>query len=177
MKIRPLVADDLPPIQQIYAHHVLHGTGSWEWEPPSLVEMTNRAQAVQKKGLPYLVAEVAEQIAGYAYASPYRPRAGYRFTLEDSVYLHPEFSKQGIGLQLLQELLAQCGALGYREMIAVVGDSANHASIRLHERAGFLEVGVFQNIGFKFGHFLDSVYMQAQLNAPENSPVNPSNIT
>ena len=77
----------------------------------------------------------------------------------------------------MQELLAQCGALGYREMIAVVGDSANHASIRLHERAGFLEVGVFQNIGFKFGHFLDSVYMQAQLNAPENSPVNPSNIT
>ena len=123
-----------------------------------------------RKGLPFLVAEVAEQIAGYAYASPYRPRAGYRFTLEDSVYLHPEFSKQGIGLQLLQELLAQCGALGYREMIAVIGDSANLASIRLHERAGFVEVGVFRNIGFKFGRYLDSVYMQAQLNAPENPP-------
>ena len=138
--------------------------------------MTDRAQAVQKNGLPYLVAEAAEQIAGYAYASPYRLRAGYRFTLEDSVYLHPEFSKQGIALLLLQELLPHCGALDYREMIAVIGDSANHASIRLHERAGFVEVGVFRNIGFKFGRFLDSVYMQAQLNAPENSPMNPSNI-
>ncbi len=176
MKIRPLVAEDLPQLQQIYTHHVLHGTGSWEWEPPSLVEMTDRAQAVQEKGLPYLVAESTEQIAGYAYASPYRLRAGYRFTLEDSVYLHPEFSKQGIGLLLLQELLSQCGALGYREMIAVIGDSANHASIRLHERAGFVEVGVFRNIGFKFGRFLDSVYMQAQLNAPENPAVSPYNI-
>ena len=129
-----------------------------------------------KKWAAFLVAESTEQIAGYAYASPYRPRAGYLFTLEDSVYLHPEFSKQGIGLLLLQELLSQCGALGYREMIAVIGDSANHASIRLHERAGFVEVGVFRNIGFKFGRFLDSVYMQAQLNAPENPPLNPSNI-
>ena len=170
MKIRPLVAEDLPQIQQIYAHHVLHGTGSWEWEPPSLAEMTARAQSVQERKLPYLVAEVAEKIAGYAYASPYRPRAGYRFTLEDSVYLHPEFSKQGIGLQLLQKLLTQSGALGYREMIAVIGDSANLASIRLHERAGFVEVGVFRNIGFKFGRYLDSVYMQAQLDAPENHP-------
>ena len=166
MKIRTLAAEDLPQIQQIYAHHVLHGTGSWEWEPPSLAEMTARAKSVREKELPFLVAEVAEQIAGYAYASLYRPRAGYRFTLEDSVYLHPEFSKQGIGLQLLQELLAHSGALGYREMIAVIGDSANLASIRLHERAGFVEVGVFRNIGFKFGRFLDSVYMQAQLNAP-----------
>ena len=163
MKIRPLVADDLPQIHQIYAHHVVHGTGSWEWEPPSLEKMTVRAQSVQEKGLPFLVAEVAEQIAGYAYASPYRPRAGYRFTLVDSVYLHPEFSKQGIGLQLLQELLAQCRSLGYREMIAVIGDSANHSSIRLHERAGFMEVGVFRNIGFKFGRYLDSVYMQTHL--------------
>ena len=163
MKIRTLVAEDLPQIQQIYAHHVLHGTGSWEWEPPSLEEMNARAQSVQEKGLPFLVAEVAGKITGYAYASPYRPRAGYRFTLEDSVYLHPEFSKQGIGLQLLQELLAQSGALGYREMIAVIGDSANHSSIRLHERAGFMEVGVFRNIGFKFGRYLDSVYMQAHL--------------
>ena len=168
MKIRPLVAEDLPQLQQIYAHHVLHGTGSWEWEPPSLVEMTDRAQSVQKNGLPYLVAESTEQIAGYAYASPYRPRTGYRFTLEDSVYLHPEFSKQGIGLLLLQELMLQCGTLGYREMIAVIGDSDNHASIRLHERAGLVEVGVFRNIGFKLGRFLDSVHMQAQLNAPEN---------
>ena len=170
MKIRTLVAEDLPQILQIYAHHVLHGTGSWEWEPPSLEEMNARAQSVQEKGLPFLVAEVAGKITGYAYASPYRPRAGYRFTLEDSVYLHPEFSKQGIGLQLLQELLAQSGALGYREMIAVIGDSANLASIRLHERAGFVEVGVFRNIGFKFGRYLDSVYMQAQLDAPENHP-------
>ena len=176
MKIRPLVAEDLPQIQQIYANHVLVGTGSWEWEPPSLAEMTTRAHSVEEKGLPFLVAEVALQIVGYAYASPYRPRAGYRFTLEDSVYLHPEFSKQGIGLQLLQELLAQCGALGYREMIAVIGDSANHSSIRLHERAGFVEVGVFRNIGFKFGRYLDSVYMQAQLNAPDNTPLDPSNI-
>ncbi len=176
MKIRTLVAEDLPQIQLIYAHHVLYGTGSWEWEPPSLEEMTARAKSVQEKGLPYLVAEVTEKIVGYAYVSPYRSREGYRFTLEDSVYLHPEFSKQGIGLQLLQELLAQCGALGYREMIAVIGDSANHSSIRLHERAGFVEVGVFRNIGFKFGRYLDSVYMQAQLNAPDNPPLNPSNI-
>ena len=112
MKIRPLVADDLPQIQQIYAHHVMHGTGSWEWEPPSLEKMTVWAQSDQEKGLPFLVAEVAEQIAGYAYASPYRPRAAYRFTLEDCVYLHLEFRKQGIGLRLLQKLLAQCRSLG-----------------------------------------------------------------
>ena len=97
MKIRLLVAEDLPQLQQIYAHHVLHGTGSWEWEPPSLAEMTDRAQAVQKNGLPYLVAESTEQIAGYAYASPYRPRAGYRFTLEDSVYLIQNSASKGLG--------------------------------------------------------------------------------
>ena len=96
-------------------------------------------------------------------ASPYRPRAGYRFTLEDSAYLHPEFSRQGIRLQLLQELLAQSGALGYREMIAVIGDLANYFSIRLRERAGFVEVGLFWNIGFKFDRFLNSVYLQANL--------------
>ena len=96
-------------------------------------------------------------------ANPYRPRADYRFTLEDSVYLHPEFSKQGVGLQLLQELLVQCGWLGYREVIAVIGDLANHFSILLHERAGFVEVGVLRNIRFKFDRFLDSVYLQANL--------------
>ena len=117
----------------------MHGIGSWEWEPPSLKKMTVWAQSDQEKGLPFLV---AEQITGYAYASPYRPRAAYRFTPEDSVYLHPEFRKQGIGLQLLQELLAQSRSLGYREMIAVIGDSANHSSICLHERAGLMEVGV-----------------------------------
>ena len=126
MKIRSLAAEDLPQIQQIYVHHVLHGTGSWEWEPPSLAEMTARAQSVQERKLPYLVAEVAEKIAGYAYASPYRPRAGYRFTLEDSVYLHPEFSKQGSGFNSCRNYW-RSWALGYREMIAVIGDSANLA--------------------------------------------------
>ena len=176
MKIRTLVAEDLPQIQQIYAHHVLHGTGSWEWEPPKPCGNDRSGPVSPRKEATLSCCGSCQKIAGYAYASPYRPRAGYLFTLEDSVYLHPEFSKQGIGLQLLQKLLAQSGALGYREMIAVIGDSANLASIRLHERAGFVEVGVFRNIGFKFGRYLDSVYMQVQLNAPENFPLDPSNI-
>ncbi|MGA1600146.1 MAG: GNAT family N-acetyltransferase [bacterium] len=166
MRIRPLAPEDLPSVQEIYAHHVLQGTGTWEWEPPSLEEMQARAHNLVNAGLPYLIADVEGQIAGYAYAGPFRPRTGYRHTLEDSVYLHPGFTGQGLGPALLRELVRRCAALGYREMIAVIGDSANQRSIRMHEKVGFVEVGVLKNVGFKFERFLDSVYMQVHLNPP-----------
>ena len=132
--------------------------------------MTARAQSVQEKELPFLVAEVAEQIAGYAYASPYRPRAGYRFTLEDSVYVAPDAVSAGVGSALLAELITRCTDLGYRQMIAIIGDTANHASIRLHAKHGFVDAGTIEAVGFKFGRWVDLVWMQRPLNGGGASP-------
>jgi L-amino acid N-acyltransferase YncA len=163
MTIRPAAIADLPAITAIYDHAVRTGTATFELDPPDLVEMTRRYRALTENGSPYLVATLGGGVAGYAYAGSYRPRPAYRFTVEDSIYLAPESQQRGIGTGLLCELIAQSEAHGYRQMIAVIGDSANTGSIALHMRAGFEMVGTHPNVGFKFGRWLDSVLMQRSL--------------
>ena len=170
--IRDLAPDDLDVVAQIYAHHVLHGTASFEEIPPSLDEMTRRYQKVRTQGLPWLAADAEGAIAGYAYADRFRERSAYRFTLENSVYVHPAHHRKGVGRELLAELIARCEALGYRQMIAVIGDSANHASIGLHAALGFRDAGIYRSAGLKFGRWLDSVLMQRSLgDGDRNLPV------
>jgi len=161
--IRPATAADIPAITAIYAFEVRDKTASFELTPPDAAEMTRRFEALHDNGFPYLVAEVNERVAGYAYAGPYRPRPAYRYTVENSVYLDPAYYRRGIGSALLNELIAQCTARGFRQMIAVIGDSANAASIGLHQSAGFAMIGTHPNVGFKFGRWLDSVQMQLAL--------------
>ena len=161
--IRPATAADVAAIASIYGRHVLHGTASFETEPPSLEEMSRRYAEVVKHGLPYLVAELAGEVAGFAYAGPYRPRPAYRFTVEDSVYIRHDRTGNGIGRALLHEVIRLCEQAGMKQMIAIIGDSANAASIRLHETAGFEHVGVLRNVGLKFGRWLDTVIMQKGL--------------
>ena len=162
-ELREAQDGDGPWLQRIYAHHVREGLGSFEEEPPSLEEMERRRAAVQSHGLPYIVAEGGGRILGFAYAGPYRPRTGYRFTVEDSVYMDPAAAGQGIGRRLLAQVIARSEALGMRQMLAVIGDSANLASIRLHARLGFAHAGVFAAVGWKHGRWLDSVLMQRPL--------------
>ena len=164
MHIRPLEAADLPAVHAIYAHHVLHSTATWEWEPPDLEEMQRRATALQDAALPYLVADHAGTVTGYAYAGPFRPRKGYCYTLEDSVYVHPDAVGTGVGSLLLQALVEQCRAQQFQQLVAVIGDSANAPSLALHRKLGFQQTGLLPGVGFKFGRFLDSVYMQLPLN-------------
>ena len=159
-KVRDATVEDLPQVQAIYHHHVLTGLASFEELPPDLEEMTARFQATRARGLPYLVAESDGQVAGYAYAGAYRPRPAYRFSLENSVYVAPEAQGKGVGSALLSTLLTRCTDLGYRQVVAVIGDSENHASIRLHEKHGFRRAGGLSSIGFKFGRWVDSVIMQ-----------------
>jgi phosphinothricin acetyltransferase len=161
--VRPAADADLPAVQAIYAHHVLHGSASFETVPPDLAEMARRHADITGRGMPYLVAEVGGEILGYAYAGPYRPRAAYRFTLEDSVYVAEGAAGRGVGRLLLDRLIADATALGYRQMLAVIGDSGNLASIVLHQRAGFTHLGTLQSVGFKFGRWLDVVLMQRAL--------------
>jgi phosphinothricin acetyltransferase len=161
--IRAAAATDLPAITAIYKDAVLHGTATFELEPPDAGEMRRRFDALHAGNFPYLVAEEDGRVTGYAYAGPYRPRPAYRFTVENSVYLAPENHRRGIGTRLLQELIAQCEARGYRQMIAVIGDSANAASIGVHARAGFDMIGTHPDVGFKFGRWLDTVMMQRAL--------------
>ena len=168
IRIRESVDSDLPLIQAIYAHHVLTGLGSFEETPPDLDEMARRRADILARGLPYLVAELddpalAGRLAGYAYAAPFRTRSAYRFSVEDSIYVAPDANRRGIGRALLDELLRRCTALGYRQMIAVIGDSANHGSIGLHVHAGFKQVAFMPAVGFKFGRWVDSVIMQRPL--------------
>jgi L-amino acid N-acyltransferase YncA len=162
-EIRPATAADLPAITEIYAHAVLHGTATFELIPPDLAEMTRRFQSLMDGGYPYLVAALEGAVIGYAYAGPYRPRPAYRFTVENSVYLQPAIHRRGIGLNLLQRLIAECEMRGYRQMIAVIGDSANAGSIGVHSRCGFAMIGTHPNVGFKFGRWLDTVMMQRAL--------------
>jgi L-amino acid N-acyltransferase YncA len=162
-EIRPASEADLPAVTEIYAHAVLHGTATFELIPPDLAEMTRRFTALMDGGYPYLVAALDGAVIGYAYAGPYRPRPAYRFTVENSVYLQPAIHRRGIGLNLLQRLIAECEARGYRQMIAVIGDSANAGSIGVHARAGFAMIGTHRNVGFKFGRWLDTVMMQRAL--------------
>jgi L-amino acid N-acyltransferase YncA len=163
LSIRPATPHDLAAITRIYDHAVRHGTASFEIEPPDETEMTRRYQALRAGGHPYLVAEHAGAVAGYAYAGPYRARPAYRWSVEDSIYVAADAQRRGIGRVLLERLIAEAEAGGFRQMIAVIGDSANAASIELHRAAGFRLVGTFDNVGFKFGRWLDSVLMQRAL--------------
>lgn len=170
LAIRVATDADMDAVAAIYAHHVLHGRASFETEPPSAAELRRRRADVLGKGLPYLVAERAGEVLGYAYAGPYRPRAAYAHTVENSVYLRPDAIGQGIGRRLLAALIAACEQCGMRQMIAVVGDSANEASIRLHEKLGFRRAGVLCDVGYKHGVWLDSVLLQRSLGPGSRTP-------
>ena len=162
-EIRPTTEADLPAITAIYEHAVRHGTATFELEPPDLTEMTRRYRALMDGGYPYFVAMSDGRVAGYAYAGAYRPRPAYRFTVENSIYLDPSFHRRGIGLVLLEKLIVACEARGFRQMIAVIGDSANAGSIGVHTRCGFKMIGTHPSVGLKFGRWLDTVMMQRDL--------------
>jgi L-amino acid N-acyltransferase YncA len=160
---RPATPADLGAIHAIYAHHVLHGLASFEEAPPSPGEMRRRYDEIVERGLPYLVVELEGELAGYGYCAPYRARSAYRYALEDSVYVRPDMVGRGIGRAILGELIGRSAGLGYRQLVAVIGDSANTASIALHAGQGFLRVGTLRSVGFKFGRWVDSVIMQRPL--------------
>ena len=168
--VRPSVEADIPAIAAIYCHAVLHGTASFETDPPDAVEIARRRGAITAEGYPYLVAERVGQVVGYAYVSAYRPRLAYRFSVENSIYVAPDLARGGIGRALLTTLLARCEADGYRLMVAVIGDSANAGSIGLHRSLGFKNAGVLRNIGWKHGRWLDSVFMTRPLGAGATVP-------
>lgn len=163
--VRPTGAADIPEVQRIYAHHVLTGLASFEEVPPDAEEMRRRWRAVADAGLPHLCATEGDEgrLLGYAYAGPYRPRSAYRFAVEDSVYVAPGAAGRGVGRALLQDLIRRCAEAGKRQMIAVIGDSANSASIGLHRACGFRLVGTFEAVGFKHRRWVDSVLMQRAL--------------
>ena len=168
--IRCCVAGDVSAIAAIYGRSVETGTASWEYEPPGAEEMSKRRDAVIANGFPHFVAESDGRLVGYAYASSYRARSGYRFVVEDSVYVAEELRGCGIGKRLLTTVIAECEKLGFRQMIAVIGDSENAGSIALYERCGFQHVGRFNGIGFKFGRWLDSVQMVLALGDGSDTP-------
>jgi len=161
--IRPSRDEDVPTLAAIYAHSVATESASWEYEAPTVAEFAQRRADVIAKGFPYFVAEYDGKVAGYCYASSFRARIGYRFVVEDSVYVLDELKGRGIGKTLLLALIEESTARGYRQMVAVIGDSANAGSIRLHETCGFERVALFKGIGYKFGRWLDSVQMQRVL--------------
>jgi L-amino acid N-acyltransferase YncA len=163
LRIRTAVAGDLPAITALYAEEVRDHVATYEHVEPDEEEMTRRWQAIVAQGYPYLIAEIGDAFAGYAYASGYRAREGYRWTVEDTVYVRADHTGRGIGRALLQRLIDDCTALGLRQMVAVVGDVTNVASIALHERLGFRTVGVFPGLGRKHGRWLDTVQMQLAL--------------
>ncbi len=164
MTLRSAQSGDVEAIQAIYAHHVLNGLGTFEETPPSVEAMAERLEAVRAKGLPWLVAEEAGRVLGYAYAGPFRPRAAYRFTVEDSVYVAPDAAGRGLGKALLLAVIGECERMGLRQMAAVIGDSGNAASIGLHKACGFELKAVLPGLGFKFGRWVDVVWMQRALN-------------
>jgi phosphinothricin acetyltransferase len=161
--IRESADGDIGRIAAIYRHHVLHGIASFEEEPPEPAELAQRRRAILARGLPYLVAEKDGRVVGYAYASPYRTRSAYRFTVEDSIYIDAAETGRGLGRALLAELIDRCTELGYRQMVAVIGGSDQWPSIGLHQRLGFARIGVLPAIGFKFGGWVDTVLMQRAL--------------
>ena len=170
VELRPANADDIGDIQAIYAHHVLHGLASFEEEPPSAAELLRRYEEVTGRGLPYVVADYAGTVAGYGYCTLYRSRSAYRYTLEDSIYVRAGAEGRGVGGALLAELIRRCEAAGYRQLVAVIGDSANAASIGLHASQGFLHAGTLRSAGFKFGRWVDSVIMQRPLGSGDGTP-------
>lgn len=169
MLVRTAAPQDLPAIQSIYAHHVMHGLASFEEVPPTVEEMRRRYEDITRQGFPYLVAEEKGEIQGYGYCSLYRTRSAYRHTIEDSIYVKNGLQGKGIGKAVLQELIARCTALNYRQLIAVIGDSANLGSIKLHASLGFVRAGLLRSTGYKFGRWVDSVYMQLPLGAGDGT--------
>lgn len=167
--LRPATAADIPAITAIYRPAVLTGTASFELEPPDEAEMLRRFRAVTEGGYPYFVAELDGRVVGYCYANAYRTRPAYRFTVENSVYIAPDVQGKGVGRTLLDSLIATCRDDGFRLMIAVVGDTANVASISLHQRAGFRHCGTIHSVGYKFGRWLDSVIMELPLGDGDTS--------
>jgi L-amino acid N-acyltransferase YncA len=163
MPIRLAQPSDLAVITAIYDDAVRHGTASFELDPPDQAEMARRYETLRAGGYPYLVAELDGDIVGYAYAGPYRARPAYRWSVEDSIYVAPQAQRRGFGGALLARLVAEAEAGGFRQMLAVIGDSANTGSVDLHRAAGFRLVGTFENVGFKFGRWLDTVLMQREL--------------
>jgi L-amino acid N-acyltransferase YncA len=161
--IRPSTDGDVAAIAAIYRHHVLHGIASFEDNPPEADEVARRRGEIIARGLPYLVAERGGRVLGYCYASPYRTRSAYRFSVEDSIYIDPAELGRGIGRALLSELIEECAARGYRQMVAVIGGSEQWPSIGLHRALGFTEIGVLRAIGYKFGSWVDTVLMQRLL--------------
>jgi L-amino acid N-acyltransferase YncA len=161
--IRPSRDDDVTAIAAIYAHHVLHGVASFEEVPPSVEEMARRRADIVGRGFPYFVAERGGRVVGYCYSGPYRARVGYRFSIEDSIYIDVDEVGRGIGRALLAQVIERSTELGYRQMIAVIGGSETLPSINLHKALGFTHIGTFTGIGFKFGRWIDSVYMQRAL--------------
>ncbi|MBN8956806.1 MAG: N-acetyltransferase [Rhizobiales bacterium] len=161
--IRPAGPADIPAITPIYAHAVRHGTASFELEPPTEAEMARRQQALLDGDFPYLAAEADGTLVGYAYAGAYRPRLAYRFSVENSVYVTPEMQGRGVGRMLLEALIVAAEGRGFRQMIAVIGDSANAPSIGLHRALGFRMIGTIESVGFKFDRWLDTVLMQRAL--------------
>jgi len=170
VRIRDVQAQDLPRVQAIYGHHVLNGLASFEETAPNAVEIHRRFEATLAGGFPYIVAEVGAppSLAGYAYAAPYRTRPAYRYSVENSVYIAPESIGQGVGRALLAALIERCTALGYRQMVAIIGDSDHAASIGLHQSLGFAHVGNIRSVGLKFGRWVDSVIMQRPLGSGDD---------
>lgn len=163
--VRDARSPDVPAVQAIYAHHVRTGAATFELEAPPVEEMQRRWEGTVAAGLPYLVAVQDDGVVGFAYCAPYRPRAAYRFTIEDSVYLDPAAVGRGIGRRLLAELVARGERAGHRQMVAVVGDSANKASIALHRSLGFAQQGTLPGVGWKLGRWVDTVILQRPLGA------------
>lgn len=168
--IRPAMERDVEAITGIYGYHVLHGTASFEIAPPDFAEMMRRYLALHDQGYPYLVAAADGAVVAYAYAGPYRPRIAYQHTVEDSIYIRPDRIGRGIGSRLLAALIQACEQRGYRQMVAVIGDSASIASIALHKRQGFSQVGTLRSVGHKHGRWLDSVLLQRGLSGGDTVP-------
>lgn len=168
--VRDAREQDMETLAAIYAHHVLHGLATFEEVPPAAVELAARRTAIVAQGLPYLVAESAGEVLGYSYASSYRPRPAYRHTVEDSVYVAHGLAGRGIGRRLLEALIARCEAGQWRQMVAIIGDSANRPSIVLHERLGFRHTGTLRGVGFKLRRWVDTVIMQRALGPGDGSP-------
>jgi len=163
VSIRPATQADIPAITRIYDHAVSHGTASFELEAPDEAEMSRRMQTLADGGFPYIAATIDGVLVGYAYAGPYRPRRAYRFSVEDSIYVDPAAQRKGVGRALLSELIEESERKGFRQMIAVIGDSAQTPSIEVHRALGFRMIGAIENVGFKFDRWLDTVLMQRPL--------------